>query len=163
MNEAWQRVSAIGFLALFVVLTGCGEDFTASGPQVDSITIDPTTITTSQQGMTDEFFTVTVQLSGFTEPIDIEASEVFYVDASGQEVPSNSMMRSIDGADANGVCADVCTVSFDRIFLNWFAGTPASETPYDIGAEIVSEPGDTGRPSERAKEVGLAQVTVTEG
>lgn len=165
MNVTWRRVSAAGIVALLALVVGCGEDLTETGPQIESMTIDPSTITTSDQGMTDEFFTVQVQISGFTEPIDLDSSEVFYIDSTGMEVSGNTMAadKTIQGATADNVCPDVCTITFSRIFLNWFAGTPASETPYEIGAEIVSEPGDTGRASERAKEVGLAQVTVTEG
>lgn len=164
MKANWRRITVIPFVFALVLATGCGEDLTETGPQIDAISITPSTIATSQTGMTDEFFSVDVTISGFTEPIDLESSRVFYVDATGDEVTATAMMKTISGANGEPpTCPDTCTISFDRIFTNWFQEAAASETPYDIGAEVVSVPGDTGRPSEVSEEVGLADVTVTDG
>ncbi len=149
---------------LALILTGCGEDLTGTGPQIDGITITPTSLLTSETGMTDEFFTVEVTISGFTEPIDLDLSRVFYVDPTGEEISATSMMKSISNADGEPpTCPDVCTITFDRIATSWFLDAAASPTPYDIGAEVRSVPGETGRASEVAQDVGLAQVTVNEG
>jgi len=53
---------------LAVLATGCEEAF--SGPSIDSAEISPAEVPESDTGMTDECFTVDLNVSGFEAEID---------------------------------------------------------------------------------------------
>ena len=119
-----------------MMLVGCGEDLFE--PTISSLTIDPETISLSDTGMTDEFFTVNLSVDNFEDTVTdvtIFRQEPNRVDAVGDV--------TIDGT----------TITVRMIAKSWFAGVEPGE--YNIGAEVDS-------PNQSVREFDLATVTVVE-
>ncbi len=140
------RCALLALLALTVF--GCGDDL-AGGPSVESMTITPNTIAVSDTGMTDEFFSVTVQVAGFTEPVDAGSTRVFYSDGASD----------VEGIYGSSALAG-STIQLGNIATSWFQGQPAGT--YELGVTVQSEADSSGRPAESVTEFGLATVTITE-
>jgi len=140
-----RSIFLLSFLTLAVGL-GCGEDF-GSGPEIVSMTISPSTLSVTETGMTDQFFTVTIGISGFTDEIDVEETRVFI---QGPDVEAIFQTSSIVGN----------TITLGNIATGWFQTQPVGT--YDIGATVQTVPGDTGQPSEQVTQLNLATVTITE-
>jgi hypothetical protein len=141
-----------GFSILIVVfslfaLTSCGEDL-GGGPEIVSMTISPDTLSVTETGMTDQFFTVTLEVAGFTDEIDLEETRVF--------------IQGTDEVDAVfQTSAQVGnTITLGMIATGWFQ----TQVPgvYDIGASVQTIAGDTGQPTEQVTQLNLATVTITE-
>ena len=116
----------------------CGE--VTEDAQIVSLTIDPSIITTSETGMTDEFFTVEMVVANFDDAIDPESVVVF------RQEPTRT--------DAVGeVSIDGDNIAVRMIAKAWFSGVDAGE--YNIGAEVESA-------SQSIREFDLAVVTVEE-
>lgn len=131
--------SVLGFLV--VGTTSCEEAFT--GPTIVSLQIEPNTISVNQNtGMFDEYFNVTIQVSGFESPID--DVELFIVENDRPASKNPQRSTEIDGN----------TIRITRITQTWFQGMEPGV--YNIGATVIDEGGtsDTQR--------NLAQVEVTE-
>lgn len=135
-------------LALVAALTtGCGEDLLDNGPQIVSMTITPDEIPSTSTGMTDQFVTVTLTVSGFTDAINVDATRVFIED--------NDVEGVFQTATLSGD-----TITLDEIATSWFQGlTPGA---YPLGAEVFSVDGENGEPTESVSQLGLATVTITE-
>ena len=129
-------------LVLAVGLYACGDvnNSGTDGAQIVSLEIDPDTLSRSDTGMTDEFFTATLVVSGFADPIDVDEVSVFIQEPSVEAEPGS---RSIEGD----------TITLGMIAKSWFAGLDAGV--YDIGAEVSSE-------TEQVRQLDLATVTIEE-
>lgn len=135
------------FLAILVLVsTGCGEDL-GFGPEIVSMTVSPDTLSTTETGMTDQFFTITIEVSGFTDEIDVEATRAFI---QPDEVDAVYESATLVGN----------TITLDRIATGWFQTLPPGT--YDIGAEVSTVPGDNGQPTEAVERLNLTTVTITE-
>ena len=120
---------------------GIGVD---DGPTIEDVTIDPSTISTSDTGMTDEYFTITIETAGFTEPIS-------GADATIQEAGREAVPGQID------VTGDVVTLR--EIPKTWFGNL----APGDYFIEIFVYSGDDpATPLESVRQANATQVTVTE-
>lgn len=135
---------AVFAVTVALVAAGCGEGLnngSVLGPRIESLEITPDTISTSETGMTDEYFTATLVVAGFEDEIILDDVDIFIqepdiVDAVPQD-------RSIAGD----------TITLDRIAKSWFAGLGAGV--YSIGANVESE-------TETVNELNLFEITVTE-
>ena len=131
-------------VAAALLVVGCGEALNNGsllGPRIESLSLTPDTIATSDTGMTDEYFTATLVVAGFEDEITLDEVDIFIqepdvVDAVPQD-------RSIDGN----------TITLDRIAKSWFAGLSAGT--YPIGANVESE-------TESVSELNLFEITVTD-
>ena len=142
------RLRTLLAIALAFVMFGCGDDL-AGGPSVTDMTITPSTIAVSDTGMTDEFFSVQIQVAGFSEPVDAASTRVFFSDGA----------TDIEGIYGSSSLVGT-TIQLDRIATSWFQGqTPGS---YELGVTVQSVADDSGRPAESVTEFGLASVTITE-
>ena len=129
---------AIALLLFVVLVAGCGEDL--GGASIDTMTVDPDIVSLSETGMTDEFFTVTISVSGFEGVIDTEATRVFIQDPLRDAVPGNTVQ------DGN-------TITLQMIAKTWVGGLDAGT--YQIGAEVQSD-------TETVTQRDLATITIEE-
>ncbi len=141
-----------GFSILVLVLStfmvaGCGEDF-GGGPEIVSMTISPDTLSVTETGMTDQFFTITLEVAGFTDEIDVDETRVFI--QGTDEVDAIFQSSAIVGN----------TITLGMIATGWFQ----TQVPgvYDIGASVQTIAGETGQPTEQVTQLNLATVTITE-
>ena len=127
--------------SLVVVTSACEEAF--SGPSIDSMTVEPDTIPKTDVGMFDEFFTITIQVSGFEAPI---ADATAFIADNNKEAPEThpDYRETVQGN----------TITMENIPKQWFKGQPPGI--YDIGAEVVDEDGTSDQ------QRNLATVTVTD-
>jgi len=123
---------------LSLLLTSCGDEF--GGASIDSLTISPSSIRTAETGMTDEFFTVTIGISGFEDDIDEDAVRVFVQDPEVDAIPG-----SVDVATN--------TITLNMIAKTWVGGLPAGL--YDVGAVVRSQ-------TESVTQRDLATITIEE-
>ena len=121
----------------------------ASEGQILSVTISPNVIATSDTGMSDEFFTIEIETTGFTDPIDVDETQAYFFDGDEQTDAVYQSAR-LDGD----------TIILESIFTSWFGAQPAGS--YEIGVTVNTELGITGRPTASVSEFGLATVTITE-
>ena len=127
-------------LVLFaLLLSACGEDL-GLGPSIDDLIVDPDVITLSDTGMTDEFFTVTLTVSGFEDVVDPELTRVFI-----QQPEVDAVAGSTD------VSGD--TITLNMIAKTWVGGLDAGL--YNVGAEVRS-------PTESVTQRDLATITIEE-
>ena len=151
-----RRPARLRHLALFALLalvvgglgacTGLEDDL--GGATIESLTIDPDTIPLSDTGMSDEYFTATLNVSGFTEPIDPEATTVF-VEANGEEIEAVPQDIQISGN----------TIILDQIQTGWVGSLEPGT--YQVGATVQTELTEGSRfPAERVTERGLATITI---
>ena len=105
-----------------------------------SVNVTPATISESSTGMTDQFFTVTIQTAGFTE--EIEGAEVRIQQNDRKGEPQNV---SVQGD----------TIVLERIALSWFQGLGVGE--YPISARVFS-----ADEVESVEQLDVATITVTE-
>lgn len=131
---------AAALLAAVFTLSSCEEAFT--GPSIVSMTITPSTIEETEQGMFDEFFEVEIVTSGFIG--EIEGAEVFIQDPFDRQAPFDESMYPV--VEGN-------TLVIENISKQWFANVPPGT--YDIGATVRSADAEITQRD-------LAQVTVTE-
>ena len=132
---------ALAVLPLF--LLACGElvNNGTAGAQIVSLTLEPNTISLSDTGMTDEYFTVTLVTGGFVDPVDPETAVVFIQEPERTEAEPGT--REVSGN----------TITLGMIAKSWFAGLEPGV--YNIGAEVSSE-------TEQVRQLDLATVTVEE-
>ena len=136
------RLCTLGALtALALTLHGCADLIGATGPDITSVTISPDSIAENSTGMTDEFFSVTIETSGFEFPL--EGAEVRLVDFN--RVGVTNTPPTIDGGQ----------IVINEILQSWFQGVPPGE--YIIEVTVFSE--DQAESVERDD---LATITVTE-
>jgi len=126
-----------------IAATGCGEALGPDGgPQIVSLSIDPSEISLSDTGMTDEYFTATIQVSGFQNAVDVDQADVF-VEAGGDTISAEPGTRDIQGD----------TITLGMIAKSWLGGLDAGD--YGVGAEVQSS-------TEKVRELDLATITITE-
>jgi len=138
------------WLLLAVILlinAGCADDL-LGGPSIDSMTITPATLSVNDTGMTDEFFTVTLEVSGFEQEIDLDETRIFFM-AGPEEVEAVFGNSSQTGNQ----------LTFGQIATGWFQDQPLGT--YDINAEVNSVADDSGRAAESVRQINLATVTIT--
>ena len=136
------RLCTLGALtALALTLHGCADLIGATGPDITSVTITPDSIAENSTGMTDEFFSVTIETSGFEFPL--EGAEVRIVDLD--RVGSTNPPPTINGDQ----------IIVNDILQSWFQGVPPGE--YNIQVTVFSED-----QAESVTRDDLATVTVTE-
>lgn len=124
---------------------GCADDL-LGGPEIVSMTISPDSVASTGTGMTDQFVTVTLVVDGFTDPINVNGTRVF-IEENG-----------IDGVyQSASLVGD--TITLTEIATSWFQDLAPGE--YPLGAEVVSEDGDNGEPTEQVSQLGLATFTIT--
>ena len=130
----------LAFIA--IVLTGCGELVNnATGARIANLTITPDTITATDTGMTDEFFTATMVVEGFVDPVDPDTAVIFLQEPNRLEAQPQS--RSIDGN----------TITLDGIAKTWVGGLDPGV--YPVGGEVRSE-------TESVTQLDLATITIEE-
>lgn len=127
------------FILFAVLLSACGEDL-GFGPSIDSVTIDPDIISLSDTGMTDEFFTVTITVSGFDDVVDPDETRVFVQEPEVNAVPGSTELSGN-------------TITLTMIAKTWVGGFDAGI--YDVGAEVRS-------PTESVTQRDLATITIEE-
>ena len=129
----------LAIVVLFtILLAGCGEDLT--GPSILSLTVDPDVISLSDTGMTDEFFNVTIVVSGFDDEIDPERTRVFVQEPNVDAVAG---FTDVSGS----------TITLQMIAKTWVGGLDAGL--YDVGAEVRSA-------TESVTQQDLATITIEE-
>jgi hypothetical protein len=108
--------------------TACEEALDGGfGSTISSFTISPDRIPQSDTGMTDEFFDVSMTVSGFETPV---SSVELFIQETGQQAPLNSERElSVVGS----------SVSVSNIAKTWFNGV--SPGIYNIGATVTAEDG----------------------
>ena len=131
-------VASLLIAAIAVVGTACEEAF--GGPTISSVDIQPSTISTNNAGMSDEFFTVTISVIGFEAPIE----EVGLSIVENNRPPPGRLDPEINGS----------TITIDRIQTKWFQDMEPDV--YNIEATVTDENGTSASRSD------LAQVEVTE-
>lgn len=131
--------------ALFVaamLLVGCGETLNNSaGPTIESLTLEPNVISLSETGMTDEFITATLVVSGFTDELNLDDTVVFLQDPT--RVDAEPGTQTEDGG----------TIVLGMIAKTWLVGLDAGT--YPVGAEVHSA-------TEEVLQQDLAVITVEE-
>ena len=121
-----------------LMLVAWGEDL--GGATIDSVTIDPDIISLSDTGMTDEFFIVTIVVSGFEGEIDGDSARVFVQEPEIDAVPGTT--------DVSGD-----TITLGMIAKTWVGNLDPGE--YDVGAEVRSD-------TESVTQRDLATITIEE-
>ena len=105
--------------------TACEEALDGGfGSTISNFTISPDRIPQSDTGMTDEFFDVSMTVSGFETPV---SSVELFIQENGREAPRGDL-------DVVG-----SSVSVDNIAKTWFNGVPPGL--YTIGATVTAEDG----------------------
>jgi uncharacterized protein (DUF433 family) len=128
-------------LSMLAVASACQEAF--GGPTITSLQIEPNTISKNRNsGMTDQYFQVTIQVTGFED--DIEDVELFIAENDRTAPRNPDRETSINGT----------TITVTRIQQTWFNGMDPGT--YNIGAAVTDAQGtsDTRR--------DLAEVELTE-
>lgn len=125
-----------------LVLSGCGEALNnLVGAEIVSLDIEPSTISLSETGMTDEFFTATIVVNGFTDPVDADEAVVFLQEPS--RVEAQPGFREIDQN----------TITLGMIAKSWAGGLDTGV--YAVGAQVSSE-------TEEVTQLDLATITIEE-
>ncbi len=101
--------------------------------------ITPDQISLSETGMTDEFFNIEIQVSGFVGEIDKSSIHVYRENPRVEAVPESI---SVNGN----------TIKLSRIAKSWF-GDVEEAGSFSIGAELSSD-------SQFINEQDLATITV---
>ena len=136
------RLCTLGALtALALTLHGCADLIGSTGPDITSVTISPDTIAENSTGMTDEFFEVTIETSGFEFPLEGAEVRILELDRVG----STNTPPTINGDQ----------IIISDILQSWFQGVPPGE--YAIQVTVFSED-----QAESVTRDDLATVTVTE-
>ena len=135
-----------GLIAAMILFGfGCADDL-LGGAEIVSMTISPDSVASTSTGMTDQFVTVTLVVSGFADPVNVDGTQVF--------IEENGVEGIYQNASLSGD-----TITLTEIATSWFQGlTPGT---YQLGAEVVSVDGDNGEPTEQVRQLGLATITVT--
>lgn len=137
------RALMIGGLLLSVlaVASACQEAF--GGPTITSLQIEPDTISKNRNsGMTDQYFEVTIQVTGFEN--EIEDVELFIAENDRTAPRNPERETTIDGN----------TIAVTRIQQTWFNGMDPGT--YSIGATVTDAQGTSDSRS------NLAEVELTE-
>jgi hypothetical protein len=134
-------LTAFAVVFLAVALTGCGELDDITGAEIVSLEIDPDTLNLSETGMTDEFFTATIVVSGFEDEVDVETANVFLQDP--ERVDAAPGFREIEGD----------TITLGMIAKTWVGDLDPGV--YSVGAEVSSA-------TETVRQLDLATITITE-
>jgi hypothetical protein len=141
MNPMKRILSALVLVFLATALSGCGELDDLTGAQIASLQIDPDTLSLSDTGMTDEFFTATMVVSGFEDEVDVETAVVFLQDP--ERVEAAPGFREIEGD----------TITLGMIAKTWVGGLEPGA--YSVGAEVSSA-------TETVRQLDLATITIVE-
>ncbi|NND02491.1 MAG: hypothetical protein HKN91_06870, partial [Acidimicrobiia bacterium] len=120
-------------------LSACGEDL-GEGPSIDSLIVDPDVVAESDTGMTDEFFVVTINFSGFEEPVDPDLTRVFI------QQPERDAVAGSTDVTGN-------TITMTMIAKTWTVGLDTGQ--YNVGAEVRSA-------TESVTQRDLATITIEE-
>lgn len=140
-----------GVVGALLLAAGCQEAL--SGPRVLETSIEPDTISSTENtGMTDQYFRVEMQTTGFDS--EIETVEMFAQLDSGER-PSPPPEDSEQYPQIND---DRTEIILDTIPQTWFGQKGGQQVPpgvYQIGTEIVSA--DT-----KVRQRNLTEVEVTE-
>jgi hypothetical protein len=133
------RLLMVVMLAVVSVsLSSCIDTTGLTEPTIVNLIIEPDTITTSEQAMSNEFFTATIEVANFADPPT--GAEIFIQDPEVTAVPGDT---TINGN----------TIVLSEIQKSWFEGL--STGTYNIGATVTSE-------TESVTQLDLETVTVTE-
>lgn len=139
----WRPLAAGALLgALSLSLTGCPAEF-GDEPTIVSMSITPAILSLGETGMTDEFFTVNMEIANFTETIAPEGVEV-YIELSGSREIAEPAQVVIEGN----------FIRLTGIQKSWFGGL--SPAVYPVGASVTSVTG-----LEQTQQSRLAEVTIT--
>lgn len=128
-------------------LSGCFEvdqvplDIPCDDFEITSVEVTPSTLSQTETGMTDQFFTITIQLTGNVEEVDLEETRVFIQDSRIDAVYQTS-----------SIAAD--TITLEEIPFSWFQSQPVGT--YQIGATVQTISG------EPVTQLDLATITITE-
>lgn len=126
------------FLLLLFSLFSCDE--IELGATVDTLNVVPNTLSLSDTGMTDEYFTITMKVSGFDGEIEKDSIKVFRQNPRVVAIPESI---TITGN----------TIKLNRIAKSWFGGVASGS--YQIGVEMSSQ-------GQFINEQDLAKVVVRE-
>ncbi|MGM0555660.1 MAG: hypothetical protein ACQEVA_04690 [Myxococcota bacterium] len=118
----------VAMLALTTVISSCVPE--AFGPNITSATITPSTISESNTGMTDEYFDVTLNTSGFDG--EFQDAEVFIQIPGGSDRPANGSFSTIEPDDISTITSDPQSIP-----LSWFGGLEPGV--YNIGATVQTD------------------------
>lgn len=124
---------------------GCADDL-LGGPEIVSMSVSPDSVASTATGMTDQFVTVTLVVGGFTDPINVDSTRVFIQDTNTDGIYQSATLSGD-------------TITLTEIATSWFQGLSAGD--YSLGAEVVSNDGDNGEPTEQVSQLGLATITIT--
>lgn len=125
-----------------VTLSSCVDG--VLGPTITNVTVNPSTISQSNTGMTDQYFDVTISTSNFEG--EFESAEVFI------QLPQDN--RDSQGSFAPIESGDISTIASEprTIPQSWFQNLEAGT--YSIGATVTTD-------LEEVTQLDLATVTVT--
>jgi hypothetical protein len=135
------RVMSALFLACAVLIlaTGCGPEEFSDG-EITSLSLSRSTFTVSETGMTDEFINAEVTFTGFFDPVDADASEIFLQEFNRAAVPRSSEVQGN-------------TLFLNEIATSWLSGLGVGT--HNVGATLVTSTGSV-------TQLDLTTVTITE-
>ena len=132
------RYSLLLIAVLF--LSACGEDL-LGGAAIDSLIIDPDVVgVNTDGGMTDEFITATLTVSGFEDEILPEETLVFIQEPQVDAIAGETTMTG-------------SVITLSKIQKTWIGGLEPGI--YDVGAEVRSA-------TETVLQRNLATITIEE-
>lgn len=132
-------LAALAMSGAMLTLSGCPE--LDDGPDIASVSISPNTVKKSSTGMTDEFFTVVIQTSGFESTLTGATVSIQDIDPPLEAQPQEEPIINGD------------TITLNRIPKSWFSGLDVGE--YAIEASVTSE-------LTTLRRANVATITVTE-
>lgn len=115
-------------LAATLVLSSCVDS--PFGPTIISATVTPSTIAQSNTGMSDEYFEVTLNTSGFEG--EFQDAEVFIQVPGGDNIDSRGSFSTIEPGDISTIVSDPQTIT-----TSWFGGLEVGV--YSIGATVQTD------------------------
>lgn len=119
----------IALFAAASLLTSCElED--AFGPDILSMTVDPSVISTSNAGMTDEYFDIAMTTTGFEGTF--ESAEVFIQVPGGEDIPSLGTFSTAEPGDMTTIFSEPQSIT-----TSWFEGLDVGV--YNLGATIRTD------------------------
>lgn len=125
-------------------LTSCIVNNGVTGPAVVSVDVTPSELPIADTGMTNQFFSVIIETSGFTEPITDATITIQEADRDAPKIEA----PVIDGS----------TITLGGIAQSWFSGL--EEGTYNLKVTVVAE-NEEGALEQSASSQNVATVTVT--
>ena len=116
-------LAALTLTGAMLTFSGCPD--LDDGPDITSVTISPNTVKKSSTGMTDEFFTVVIQTSGFESELTGATVAIQDIDPALEAQPQEEPVINGD------------TITLNRIPKSWFSGLDVGE--YAIETTVTSE------------------------